>query len=193
VALSEALAGLASVMRRLDARWCLLGAQAAVVHGRPRMTADIDVTVELGGRSVTTMLEALAGSGFASAFAFDDAFVAATRVVPVVHQASGMPVDIMLAGPGLEELFIGAAELTTIAGVEVPVIRAEHLVVMKILAGRPRDLEDVEGIVAAKSERLGRGEVEQLLEMLEAALGQSDLLPRWHAIASRGRRPRNPR
>ena len=45
MALSEALAGLVSVMQRLDARWCILGAQAAIVHGRPRMTADIDVTV----------------------------------------------------------------------------------------------------------------------------------------------------
>ncbi len=64
---------------------------------------------------------------------------------------------------------------------------------MKILAGRPRDLEDVEGIVVAQAERLGREEVEQLLEMLESALGQSDLLPRWRAIAFDGRRPRNPR
>lgn len=119
MAVSEALAGLASAMRQLDARWCLLGAQAAVVHGRPRMTADIDVSVELGVHSVRTMLDALAGWGFAPAFAFDDAFVTATRVVPVVHQTSGMPVDIMLAGPGLEELFIGAAEPTAIAGVEI--------------------------------------------------------------------------
>lgn len=43
--------------------------------------------------------------------------MAATRVVPIVHQASGMPVDIMLAGTGLEELFISAAEPTAIAGV----------------------------------------------------------------------------
>lgn len=157
------------------------------------MTADIDVTVELGGRNVTTMLDALVGSGFTPAFAFDDAFVAATRVVPVVHQASGMPVDIMLAGPGLEELFIGAAVLTTIAGVEVPVIRAEHLVVMKILAGRPRDLEDVAGIVTVQAERLDRGEIEQLLEVLESALGQSDLLPRWQTIGAAARRARGPR
>lgn len=99
----------------------------------------------------------------------------------------------MLAGPGLEELFIGAAEPTAIAGVEIPVIRAEHLVVMKILAGRPRDLEDVEGIVVARGERLDREEVEHFIEMLESALGQSDLLPRWHEIAAGGRRPRSPR
>jgi hypothetical protein len=29
--------------------------------------------------------------------------------------------------------------------------------------------------------------------MLESALGQSDLLPRWHEIAAGGRRPRSPR
>jgi len=65
------------------------------------------------------------------AFEFDDTFVAGTRVVPVVHGPSGMPVDIMLAGPGLEELFIGSAAITTLASVSIPVIRAEHLAVMK--------------------------------------------------------------
>lgn len=104
-----------------------------------------------------------------------------------------MPVDIMLAGPGLEELFIGSATPMIIAGVNVPLIRAEHLVVMKLLAGRPRDIEDVEGIVAARAHDLDREEVEQLLALLESALGQSDLLPRWRSIAGKTGRARDPR
>jgi hypothetical protein len=32
-------------LRRL--RWYVFGAQAVVVHGRPRMTGDVDVTVEI--------------------------------------------------------------------------------------------------------------------------------------------------
>lgn len=182
--MNETLAGLAAALRRLGARWCILGAQAAVIHGRPRMTADIDVTVELGSRSVNALLAALSTSGFAPAFEFDEAFIAATRVVPVVH-SSGMPVDIMLAGPGLEEMFLEAAELTDIAGVDVPVISAEHLVVTKILAGRPRDLEDVEGIVVARAGTLDYKQIEQVLVMLESAIGQSDLLPRWRSIAAK--------
>jgi hypothetical protein len=191
--MNETLAGLAAALLRLGSRWYLLGAQAIVVHGRPRMTADIDVAVELGSRSVKMLLDALAGSGFAPAFEFDDMFVSATRVVPVVHRVSGIPVDIMLAGPGLEELFLDAAELTVIAGVEVPVIRAEHLVVTKILAGRPRDIGDVEGVVVARGDTLDHQEIEQLLILLESAIGQSDLLPRWRSIVAEVGRTRSPR
>ena len=43
------------------------------------MTADIDVTVELGTRSVTMLLEVLTASGFTPAFEFDETFVAGTR------------------------------------------------------------------------------------------------------------------
>lgn len=37
--MSEALAGLASAMRRLGARWCLLGAQATVIPSAARRCA----------------------------------------------------------------------------------------------------------------------------------------------------------
>jgi hypothetical protein len=191
--MKDVLAGLVAAFGRLGTRWYILGAQAAVIHGRPRMTADLDVAVELGAHDVKSLLAALDDSGFAPAFEFDDAFVSATRVVPVVHRDSGMPVDITLAGPGLEELFLDAAEPVRIADIEVPVIRAEHLVVTKILAGRPRDIEDVEGVVAVRAGTLDREAIEQLLGLLESALDQSDLLPRWHAIVAgvgRARRPR---
>ncbi len=46
-----------------------------------------------------------------------------------------MPVDIVLGGPGIEELFLERAEVHDIEGILVPVARAENLVVMKILAG----------------------------------------------------------
>ncbi len=34
-----------------------------------------------------------------------DAFVETTRVLPFVHRVSRIPVDVVLAGPGLEEQF----------------------------------------------------------------------------------------
>lgn len=32
-------------------RWYVFGAQAVVAHGRPRLTADVDVAVDLAGAS----------------------------------------------------------------------------------------------------------------------------------------------
>lgn len=61
-------------------------------------------------------------------------------------------------------------------GVEVPVARATDLVVMKVLAGRGRDLDDLCSLLAGGEVDLAAAR--DILRQLEEALGQSDLLPR---------------
>ena len=55
-----------------------------------------------------------------------------------------MPLDVILAGPGLEDQFFAGATERMVGDVRVPVVCAEDLVAMKILAGRPTDLERLE-------------------------------------------------
>ena len=61
-----------------------------------------------------------------------------------------------------------------IAGVESPVISVEDLIVAKLLAGRPHDLQDVEAIVTANAD-LNQEQIRSLLSVLDEALGRSDL------------------
>jgi hypothetical protein len=42
---AELLADLSGVLRNLGLAWYVFGAQAALIWGRPRMTADVDVTL----------------------------------------------------------------------------------------------------------------------------------------------------
>ena len=65
---AELLAAFAAAADRLGARWYLFGAQAALLYGAARLTADADE------------------------------FVERTRVVLLVHRATGMPLDVVLAG-----------------------------------------------------------------------------------------------
>src|SRR5262249_25154302 len=99
----EALAGLERAFARLGVRWFLFGAQAAILYGVARLSADIDVTVDLGERSSEDLVRILAEGGFDLAVADVEGFIAATRVLPFVHRASRVPVDVVLAGPGLEK------------------------------------------------------------------------------------------
>jgi hypothetical protein len=62
--LAEILAALRDVFAALGARWYLFGAQAAILHGAARLSADVDVTVHTGGVSVRTLLDALVARGF---------------------------------------------------------------------------------------------------------------------------------
>jgi len=49
----ELLAALDSGLRSLGIRWYLFGAQAAIVHGAARLTADVDATIDAGEHSMT--------------------------------------------------------------------------------------------------------------------------------------------
>ena len=75
-----------------------------------------------------------------------------------------------------------------IGAVTVSVISPEDLVVTKILAGRPKDLEDVRGILLERLAQIDLAGVRSTLAMLESALGQSGLLPVFEAELKRATR-----
>jgi len=173
----DLLADLAAVLRALHLRWYVFGAQAAVLWGRPRFTGDVDVTVELSPENAMDLVEALRGGGFRLLISRDvEGFVARTRVLPFVHTRSSVPLDIVLAGPGLEEAFLDRAIAVPIGVVEIPFISPEDLIVTKVLAGRDKDLGDIRGILDERRERLDLAQIRQTLQLLEEGLGQSDLL-----------------
>lgn len=107
--------------------------------------------------------------------------------MPVVHEASGLPADLVIAGPGLEEAFLQRAIIHEIEGVSVPVAAPEDIVVMKILAARPKDLEDVVSILTAQDERFDMGLTRSVIRQLEDALGQSDLVPQLDKAVARAK------
>jgi hypothetical protein len=177
---------LRAAFETLGLRWYLFGAQAALVYGAARLTADVDVTVELGAVSNEALVVALRNRGFEPRIG-DPAFVRTTRVLPVVHLATRMPADVVLGGPGLEELFSSRAQLLDVAGVRVPVARAEDLIVMKILAGRDKDLADIDAVLRAQSSELDLAMIRETLGLLEQALDQRDLLPLFEQAWQRSR------
>lgn len=185
---------LADAMRRTGASWYVFGAQAVLIWGRPRLTADIDVTVKLYPEDSGRLVRTMGASGFTLRGVATAEFVEQTRVLPFVHTSSQWPVDVVLAGPGLEERFLRDARLVDVGDdVRVPVIRAEDLIVTKILAGRPKDLDDVRGVLLEQLDRMDEASIRDTLAMLEEALGVSDLLPVLGVELTRARRLRSTR
>jgi hypothetical protein len=174
----ELLAALAAVLRRHGVRWYLFGAQAVAIWGRPRMSADVDVTAAVDAAKVQAVIQSLEDEGFELRIRTDvEEFVARTRVLPFLHVTTRLPLDLVLAGPGLEQEFLDRAQTIDVAGLLVPVLAPEDLVITKVLAGRPKDLEDVAGVLRERRTSLDLERIRHTLAMLEQALGQSDLVP----------------
>jgi Nucleotidyltransferase of unknown function (DUF6036) len=185
-AVLAALAAALPVLHRWGDRWYLFGAQAVAVWGRPRMSADVDVTAEIAGPPeafVTAMLQA----GFDLRVPDWQAFLARTRVLPFLYRAADLPLDVVLAGPGLEQEFLDRAVRVEMAGITVPVISPEDLVVTKLLAGRPKDVEDVRTILEDRHARLDLERVRALLHLLEQILSRGDLVPELERLLAAAR------
>lgn len=189
----ELLAALSRVLKAWGAAWCVFGAQAVLVWGRPRLTADVDVTVRLVPEDLDAFVRAMNGEDFRLRVRTIDDFVQRTRVLPFAHEPTGLALDVVLAGPGLEEQFLSRAVSVDFGGVVVPVISAEDLIVTKVLAGRPKDWEDVRGVLLERFERLDVPLIRATLGLLEDALSQSDLRPMFEAALERVLRARTTR
>jgi len=184
----ELLEALAPVLARWG-RWYVFGAQAVIAYGVPRLSADVDVTLQLVPDEPERFVRDMAGAGFALRVDDPD-FVRRTRVIPFVHLATAMPLDVVLASSGLETAFLDRARDIEVGNARVPIIHLEDLVVAKVLAGRSKDLDDARALWRLHGRELDADRIRRTLELLEEALGQSDLSPAFESIITRPRESR---
>ena len=180
--LESALVAFADLAKRLRLRWYVFGAQAVNLLGYPRATADLDVTVDLAARDPMTFVAALDKAGFEPRFRDRD-FIMAARVIPLVHRASALPIDVVLAGPGLEQQFLEEVVVTELGGRRIPILSRENLIVTKVIAGRERDLEDVRELLA-RAPAVDHAKIGSLLGAVDEALGTNDLAERYRRLRS---------
>jgi hypothetical protein len=166
----DALAALEAALGGLD--WYLFGAQAALLYGSTRLTADIDVTAWVPDRDA--LVDRLREHGISVRESAPD-FIAQTRVLAVTHDATGWEMDIVFGAPGLEEQVLSRAKLVDIEGLRIRVASPEDIVVLKCLAGRDTDREDVVAILTAQHDRIDLGYVEGLIALLRDALAEDEI------------------
>ena len=66
------------------------------------------------------------------------------------------------------------------AGITVPI---RHLVIAKVLAGRPKDIDDASALWRRHGRTMDAGRVRDTLRLLEEALAQSDLVSTFERIS----------
>lgn len=179
---AELYRSLQSAFASLNIPWYLFGAQAAILYGAARLTADVDVTIALRDHPLTTLIAVLKQAGFETRISAAKKFAEQHRVLLLVHTASRMPVDIIIAGAGPEEAILARSRKLAAGGVTIPVACPEDLIVMKLLAGRNKDLDDVSSILAVMLPKLDMTLIECSLKEFESALDRSDLRPQLRKL-----------
>ncbi|MGB7913572.1 MAG: hypothetical protein WCF59_15255, partial [Desulfobaccales bacterium] len=191
------LAPLLTVLRHLTAwlqaeqvRGVVIGGVAASLWGRPRLTRDVDALVLLEEGRWGDFLAAGAGHGFLPRRADALAFALETRVLLMRHGESGIDLDLVFGSLPFEKEAAIRAKWVDLGGVAIPLSSPEDLIVMKAVAHRPRDLEDIAAILAAQPE-LNVRRVRRWLREFSGALAMPEILNDLEALLSqRRKRPR---
>ena len=150
--------------------YMVIGGQAVLLYGEPRLTQDIDVTVGVAPDRLPDVLAALTDVGIRPLV--DAAFVEETLVLPCEDADSRLRIDVVFSFSGYEQEALRRAQRVNVAGTEVRFASREDLLIHKVVAGRPRDIEDVRGVLL-KAESVDVAYVQQWLGEFAAALGQS--------------------
>ena len=183
------LAALTSELDRRLLPFMLIGGQAVLLHGLPRFTADVDVTLAVGPAALGELLaacDALALTPIAPPAESLESFVRRTFVLPARHLASGVRVDFIFSTTAYEAAAVARATRVPLGGAAVPFATAEDLLIHKLFAGRPRDVEDAEGVVRRQAARLDWSYLERWVGEFGAVPGREGMpaaLARLKALA----------
>lgn len=152
-------------------RYLVVGGVAVVLHGHPRLTADLDLVLALDAENIRAASEALASLGYrprapVSLEAFADAEMRRVWIeekgLTVLSLASPeLPlteIDLFAAEPfPFEPAYLRALRVE-IGSTNVTAANLDDLIALKRLAARPKDLADVEALEAIRREPEGRGD-----------------------------------
>jgi len=143
----SALRALGNSLREFGAPWLVIGGVAVIAAGVPRLTADIDATIWAPGTDPQALLDLLRIHRIVPRISDAITFAKERQVLLVQHEPSGVPVDLSLAWLPFEEEAIRCGVAGDYAGVPIRLPRPEDLIIYKLVAARPRDLDDAEKLL----------------------------------------------
>lgn len=188
------LGGLTAALRAVSAwlvaakvDFAVVGGVAASLHGKPRVTKDVDVVALADESTWEALVEKAAGHGLFPRIDDPLGFARNTRVLLLVHRPSKIEVDLSFGMLPFESELVHRARATEVGELRFPLATPEDVIVMKALALRPQDVGDIEGIVESKVD-LDFGRIRATLAQLSAALESDDHVSRLDEILRAVRR-----
>ncbi len=127
-------------LNRHDVRYLVVGGIAAVLHGVPRATFDLDILIEPTDDNATVLLTARADAGLGTASLTTPTEVLANEITVFNDRVR---VDVLTTAPGLDfrTAWERRVELAD-HGQAFWVVSRRDLIASKRASGRPVDLED---------------------------------------------------
>lgn len=155
--LHDPLRDFVGVFERLHIPYALIGGLAVGVHGIPRPTHDIDFTITVDRARLPEFFNAVNEIGYDVPQEFVTGWVDQVAGLALVRarqwiEGKAIDIDVFLSECQFQESLMQRRLEANIEGVSTWVASAEDIILLKLLASRPRDLGDVEDILLVQGQ-----------------------------------------
>lgn len=167
------------LLAKFDNRGVIIGGIAVGFLGRPRLTEDVDAVFLLSTQDIPQFLEAAKTEKIKPRIPNAEEFARKNRVLLLQHSPTETNIDISLGILPFEEEMVerGIVQSTGTLSVRLPT--PEDLIIMKAIAHRPKDLEDIRTIVG-KNPKLDTARIKKWIKSFGEVLEMPSL---WDDIA----------
>ena len=146
--LTAALNDIVDVLEALHVPYVVMGGIAVRVHGIPRPTHDVDFTIALPRPSLPVFFDHATQKGFTVPEVYESGWVDQVAGMPLVKlrmylETHGVDIDIFLAESKYQQSLLSRRQTHDYEGRNINFVSPEDLILLKLIANRPRDLSDI--------------------------------------------------
>lgn len=162
----------------------LIGGVAASLQGQARATEDVDALLRLDERTLDHFLEMAIAQGFTPRIPDAVSFARRSAVLLLEHEASRVGVDLTICRLPFDSDAIDRSRLIVMGDLQFSVVAPEDLIIMKAIAHRPQDFQDIRAVVRANPQmdvRRVRTQVREFAKILDMPELWEDIAALFHA------------
>ena len=163
-----------NLLQKFGQRGVIIGGIAVGFLGKPRYTADVDAVFLLSVKDIPKFLELARAENIIPRIEDSEGFARKSRVLLLKHAPTETEIDISLGIMPFEEEMVERGSVKSFANLSARLPTPEDLIIMKSIAHRPKDLEDIRTIVD-KYPDLDQGRIEQWVKDFAELMETPDL------------------
>jgi predicted nucleotidyltransferase len=146
--LIRSLQNVTEAFDRLSIPYAVMGGLAVRAHGIPRPTYDVDFAIATDRDDLPRLFDELEEMGYTVPEMYRGGWVDQVAEMPLIKfnlmiGGNAIAVDVFLAETAFLQSAIQRRSRAEIDGVVVDVISPEDLILLKVIARRPRDIGDI--------------------------------------------------
>jgi len=166
------------LLQSYNHRGVIIGGIAVGLLGKPRYTADVDAMFLLSTEDIPRFLEIARAENVIPRIQNAAEFARKSRVLLLKHAPTEIEVDVSLGILPFEEEMVDRGNIKSFSNLSTRLPTPEDLIIMKAIAHRPKDLEDIRTLVD-KHPNLDYRRIEHWVKSFAEALENPDL---WDKI-----------